>query len=263
MINIFDIPTSLLEEINKVISPATHIDVDGDLKHRFNSEGKLIHHTDDGIRNFHRWFGDSTVVDSQGRPKVMYHGTRRVEKETKKHDVAIQSFKNKSGLHWFADNTSVSDAHAGRFSNFLDGSTMPVYIKASSHFDNTKLPTDKVQNPHGVFIHELTTQAPIKRKSSISNFVKSPEHSDTYKSPTNHDVIGKYWDSPEQSKHFQKLGFDSIRAHMKMEGYWDSPTIGVFHSSQIKSAIGNDGSFDHPSKINEACDGFIDVIDKK
>lgn len=51
------------------------IDVDGAQKHRHNSEGRPIHHTDDGIRNFHRWFGDSAVVDQHGRPKVMYHGS--------------------------------------------------------------------------------------------------------------------------------------------------------------------------------------------
>ena len=40
-----------------------------------NSLGKLIHPTIEGIRNFWRWFGDSKVVDSQGRPLVVYHGT--------------------------------------------------------------------------------------------------------------------------------------------------------------------------------------------
>lgn len=54
----------------------THIDVDGELKHRYNSEGKLIHHTDDGIRNFHKWFKNSSFTDEQGRPRVMYHGAK-------------------------------------------------------------------------------------------------------------------------------------------------------------------------------------------
>lgn len=40
-----------------------------------NSLGQLIHPTVEGIRNFWNWFGDSKVVDSQGRPLVVYHGT--------------------------------------------------------------------------------------------------------------------------------------------------------------------------------------------
>ena len=35
----------------------------------------LIHSTEKGIRNFWKWFGDSKVVDDQGRPLVVYHGT--------------------------------------------------------------------------------------------------------------------------------------------------------------------------------------------
>src|SRR5574343_280268 len=51
------------------------IDVDGEMKHRHNANGIPIHHTDEGIRNFHRWFGDSKTVDEHGRPHVFFHGT--------------------------------------------------------------------------------------------------------------------------------------------------------------------------------------------
>ena len=56
--------------INEIEIPDT---IDG--KPTRNSLGKLIHPTIEGIRNFWRWFGDSKVVDSQGRPLVVYHGT--------------------------------------------------------------------------------------------------------------------------------------------------------------------------------------------
>ena len=51
------------------------IDVDGVQRPTRNSEGRLIHPTIEGIRNFWRWFGSSRVVDEQGRPLVVYHGT--------------------------------------------------------------------------------------------------------------------------------------------------------------------------------------------
>jgi len=53
----------------------SHLEVDGVLRPTTNSEGRLIHPTETGIRNFWRWFGDSKVVDIDGRPQVNYHGT--------------------------------------------------------------------------------------------------------------------------------------------------------------------------------------------
>lgn len=51
------------------------ITVDGKPRPTRNSAGQSIHPTKEGIRNFWRWFGDSKVVDEQGRPLVVYHGT--------------------------------------------------------------------------------------------------------------------------------------------------------------------------------------------
>lgn len=57
------------------IGDLTEIEVDGVTHPALNSEGRPIHPTQEGIRNFWRWFGDSKVVDSQGRPLVVYHQT--------------------------------------------------------------------------------------------------------------------------------------------------------------------------------------------
>lgn len=70
MIN--SLPKSLIES---AILRLTHIDVDGEMKHKYNSDGNLVHTTDAGIKNFHRWFGNSTAVDATGRPQVFSHTT--------------------------------------------------------------------------------------------------------------------------------------------------------------------------------------------
>ena len=49
--------------------------VDGVERPTKNSEGNLIGNTEESLTNFWRWFGDSKVVDEQGRPLVVYHGT--------------------------------------------------------------------------------------------------------------------------------------------------------------------------------------------
>lgn len=36
-----------------------HITINGQIRHRYNSEGELIHPTDEGIHNFYNWFGES------------------------------------------------------------------------------------------------------------------------------------------------------------------------------------------------------------
>lgn len=41
----------------------------------YNSNGERIAKSEPALRNFYKWFGDSKVVDSQGRPLVVYHGT--------------------------------------------------------------------------------------------------------------------------------------------------------------------------------------------
>nr|ACM90951.1 hypothetical protein pc1742 [uncultured bacterium URE12] len=51
------------------------IEIDGEQKPTTNSEGGLIADTEEGIRNFYKWFGDSKAVDNDGRPLVMFHGT--------------------------------------------------------------------------------------------------------------------------------------------------------------------------------------------
>jgi hypothetical protein len=53
----------------------TTINVDGTERPALNSNGKPIHWSEEGVRNFWRWFSGSRVVDEQGRPLVVYHGT--------------------------------------------------------------------------------------------------------------------------------------------------------------------------------------------
>ena len=56
-------------------SGSATINVDGVERQRLNSNGKPIAQTDEALRKFWRWFGDSKVVDEQGRPMLVYHGT--------------------------------------------------------------------------------------------------------------------------------------------------------------------------------------------
>lgn len=52
------------------------INIDGKERSVYNSNGERIAQSEPALRNFYKWFGDSKVVDSQGRPLVVYHGTK-------------------------------------------------------------------------------------------------------------------------------------------------------------------------------------------
>lgn len=50
------------------------IEINGVERTVYNSNGDRIAKSEPALRNFYRWFGDSKVVDEQGRPLVVYHG---------------------------------------------------------------------------------------------------------------------------------------------------------------------------------------------
>lgn len=87
--------------------------------HTNNSEGKPIHHTEDGIKAFHDWFGKSKSVDKHGRPQVVYHGTH----------ADFDEFKPNHALGGLIF-TSPDKNHAGEFSKANGANVKPVYIKA-------------------------------------------------------------------------------------------------------------------------------------
>ena len=51
------------------------ITINGQEKTVYNSNGDRIAQSKEALENFYKWFGDSKVVDEQGRPLVVYHGT--------------------------------------------------------------------------------------------------------------------------------------------------------------------------------------------
>lgn len=52
------------------------ININGVERPVYNSEGNRIAKSKEALINFYKWFGDSKVVDEQGRPLVVYHGTK-------------------------------------------------------------------------------------------------------------------------------------------------------------------------------------------
>ena len=96
------------------------IDIDGVARPTMNSEGRPLARDEAGVRAFWAWFGDSKVVDAQGRPLVVYHGT-----DTKFSKVNLN--KGAQGLFWFSsDRAKIERGDAGAASRDI---IMPLYAK--------------------------------------------------------------------------------------------------------------------------------------
>ena len=82
------------------------ININGIERPVYNSAGKRIAETEEGLRNFYTWFGDSKVVDEQGRPRVGVHYTNEqfdvfdVNKARQNSDIVGFFFSDKGNEDW-------------------------------------------------------------------------------------------------------------------------------------------------------------------
>jgi hypothetical protein len=92
--------------------------VDGVARSTVNSDGRPIAPTPEAIANFWRWFGDSKVVDDQGRPLVAYHGSRQEFTVFDYGKIGEQGRSEGAGFY-FTNNKNVASGY---------GSVMSVYL---------------------------------------------------------------------------------------------------------------------------------------
>lgn len=108
------------------------INIDGQERTVYNSEGERIAQSEAALRNFYKWFGDSKVVDEQGRPLVVYHGTN-AEFDTFLKEKQKGVFLGKA--FYFTDSLEAANTYAeGRAEKGGKAKIMPVYLKAEKIF---------------------------------------------------------------------------------------------------------------------------------
>lgn len=77
---------------------------------------------------FKRWFGDSKVVDADGKPLVVYHGTRSADVEEFR-DFSAEDF-NERPTFFFTDDPSVASTYAEAALTDEDApNVVPVYVR--------------------------------------------------------------------------------------------------------------------------------------
>lgn len=170
-----------------------------------NSLGQPIAQTEEGLKNFWRWFKGSKMVDKQGRPRVFYHGT--------KYD--FDTFNTENGA-FFTEVTDLANIYTGN-ANLYSPNVMPVYLK--------------LVNPVVTWGDDFMEQLGLAH---------SEEGDDDYASynPDSEEALS---DSIYTAKRHGHDGY--IINNVKDWGGLQDQFI-VFYPNQIKSATGNRGSFD-------------------
>jgi superfamily II DNA/RNA helicase len=182
------------------------IDVDGVRRPAVNSKGKWLHPTVAGQRAFWRWFGDSKVVDEQGRPLAVYHGTRAdfasFDRDAKVANPWLLGHDNKNGF-FFTDNPGTR-SDSGPWSGAAG------YAGAQQREGETVAATGANVMP--VY---LALQSPYEMTAA--------QYRDRAARPDFKDEL-------------EALGYDGVRI--------GDGTLIAFSPEQIKSATGNNGDFD-------------------
>lgn len=189
------------------------VTVDGKERTVFNSNGKPIHPTVEGVRNFWRWFGESKVVDAEGRPLVVYHGT----------DIGRDSYK--PGTFFTPDAKYASGFAAIRANERnmgVGGEVVPAYLRitnplnleyfnermgASGGIQGFKLDSDLIRDRWKM----QAIQLEMKDQAIADEFFKDMDKMD--------GVIGR-------------------------DAGTNAPSMMIMDPTQIKSATGNYGTFD-------------------
>lgn len=101
------------------------INIDGKERSVYNSNGERIAKSEEALRNFYKWFGDSKVVDEQGRPLVVYHGART--------ETQFNTFRQ--GVAFFTNNRDVAQVFSDEYAYNLvvDGKKIPLDYDTAQH----------------------------------------------------------------------------------------------------------------------------------
>lgn len=155
---------------------------------------------------FQKWFGGSKVVDEQGKPLTVYHGTSK--------DVDFNAFRgNKNGI-WFTSSPEGASKYAAENDSM-----------GYSHGPGWKV------EPTNTASRVIPAQLSLQNPKSFEVWPDSIRHATNYKK-----ALGDFFTE------LKAQGHDGA-----IFGSGNDKTYVAFDPTQVKSAIGNRGTFD-PAK---------------
>lgn len=200
------------------------ITVDGIERPTLNSNGKPIHPTREGVEKFWKWFGDSKVVDADGKPLAVYHGTDKNFNTFDKSQkgimrVLFSEFDVQRNGFFFA----TSEDGAQNFGKNI----IPAFLSIKKPADFTNIKIDKELIEAGLDKNDLDTE------------------------------FGNVWELFDDERgsrvvsKLKELGYDGVKflEDGAEEGMEQVLSYMAFEPNQIKSATQNTGDF-NPANQN-------------
>ena len=161
---------------NGLMESDSTINVNGVERSRTNSLGKPIHATDEGIINFHKWFGDSKAVDESGRPLVLYHGSPHEFSEFnhKRFGSHDKGWLGKG--HYFTNDESYASSY---------GEHKPYYIKTNNPLE---------LNEYGYSFNpdRLHKEYKASNSTELTDILKDDGHDAVHLKYDEDDGLGKF-----------------------------------------------------------------------
>lgn len=170
---------------------------------------------------FKKWFGDSKVIDHEGNPLVVYHGTSI---DAGVDDNGIYEFNSADDLAgWFTQSVKKATDYANRYEVDVPWESGPQMYPAFLNIRNPLVVEGEIQRP----VNE--SQEFIALAKSIGVEIDAANDDPVWHEMNQHEFIEAAIAS----------GYDGIYAIESGE-----KTFAAFRPEQIKSAIGNNGQFD-------------------
>lgn len=215
------------------------VEIDGVERPTRNSEGMPLAGSVEGVRAFYAWFGDSKVVDDEGRPLVVYHGT----------GTNIEAF---NGITWASVGTDLANEYASMREVLGQGiaTVLPLYVRAERIFD-ADAGLSKSETVGSFFNGALEQSIEQGREIDLE---RARVLLDTIRTAGKREESGPRYDRHDfwnkSAEMFGRDGAEAIREMFGLMGFDGikmrengSDTFGAFSPTQIKS-INNRGTFD-------------------
>ena len=207
-------------------------------------------------KEFKKWFGNSKVVNADGTPKVMYHGTPNGNFDT-----------FKKGANYFTENEQYADRYQNPSASSIstgkvvdNPTTHAVYIKMEKPFDTRdskarEIFEDEFLNQDGGYDEEgeETEHSWVSNGTELNENTGLPD-----------------WTDAEDLYHFIKdkgYDYDGIIVDEGADGGYGSAVVNrgvayvTFEPNQVKN-VKNSGEFDinNPNMYNQSVNGMTEIM---
>lgn len=221
---------------------------------------------------FKKWFGESKVVDAEGKPLVVYHGTTATFTKFEKSAMGKQTEAPSSKMAFFFSSdpetaSGYSDLGSGRLADSLKAKANQLekvaqrtgknedwdaYHEVYSEYENAALENDRSHLGANVGANVMPVHLKLENPL-VHDFRGSDYREESYA-----DLIKQAKREGRDGVIFKNTYDPGTFQHNKTD------VFGVFAPTQIKSATGNSGEFSptNPSIVKDTQGDFYDQISR-